>query len=331
MVNILKIIILTNGNHKIGMGHIYRSLNLVSTLNKEKYEIIFLTNNKFSKNIISKKNNCKYYRKLNSKNMTTFLKSFSPDIVILDKLSETKSNIQFLQTFCPIIAIDYTGKNKNQINYGINILYHKTGIQKNSISNFNNAILNNDFLKKKKSIIGKQVKSIIVLQGGSDTYCFTPKIVKALSEINKDFKITIVLGPSFKCWSKLKNVLKNSNKSIQIFHDVKNISTLMYNSDLAITAGGNTLLELAYLGIPSIVVCAEKFEIETAKLMEKKNFGINLGFGQNLPISKIQSCLITMIDDYKLRKKMNTNGPLLVDGKGNQRILKYIESIIIPN
>ena len=47
-------------------------------------------------------------------------------------------------------------------------------MKKNSISNFNYAILNNNFLKKKKSIIGKQVKSIIVLQGGSDTYCFRP-------------------------------------------------------------------------------------------------------------------------------------------------------------
>ena len=328
MVNILKIIILTNGNHKIGMGHIYRSLNLVSTLNKEKYEIIFLTNNKFSKNIISKKNNCKYYRKLNSKNMTTFLKSFSPDIVILDKLSETKSNIQFLQTFCPIIAIDYTGKNKNQINYGINILYHKTGIQKNSISNFNNAILNNNFLKKKKSIIGKQVKSIIVLQGGSDTYCFTPKIVKALSEINKDFKITIVLGPSFKCWSKLKNVLKNSNKSIQIFHDVKNISTLMYNSDLAITAGGNTLLELAYLGIPSIVVCAEKFENETANTLEKLGFGKNLGFGKSISKNFIAKHTLELIRNTSSRKSMNSIGPKIIDSKSTSRIVKIIDSLI---
>jgi spore coat polysaccharide biosynthesis predicted glycosyltransferase SpsG len=331
MVNMLKIIIVTSGNHKIGMGHIFRCLNLAENLNKEKHEIIFLTNNKFSKNIISEKNNCKYYRKLNTKNMRNFLKTFTPEIIILDKLNETKSNIQFLQTFCPIVAIDYTGKNKEKINYGINILYHKTGIKKNSISNFNYAVLNKNFLKKKKSSISKQVKSIIVLQGGSDTYCFTPKIVRALNKIDKDFKITIVLGPSFKCWSKLNNILNNSNKSIQVFHDTKNISMLMHHSDLAITAGGNTLLELAYLGIPSIVVCAEKFEIETAKLMQKKNFGINLGFGRNLSSSKIQSCLITMIDDYKLRKKMNKTGPLLVDGKGNQRILKYIESKIIPN
>ena len=271
MVNILKIIILTNGNHKIGMGHIYRSLNLVNTLNKEKYEIIFLTNNKFSKNIISKKNNCKYYRKLNSKYMTTFLKSFSPDVVILDKLSETKSNIQFLQTFCPIIAIDYTGKNKNQINYGINILYQKTGMKKNSISNFNYAILNNDFLKKKKSGINKKVKSIIVLQGGSDTYCFTPKIIDSFNKVDVNFEITVVLGGSFNCWKKLNTSIKNSNQKIKILNNVSTLAPIFKKFDLAVTAGGMTLLELACVGLPCLIICGEKFEEETANLLEKNN------------------------------------------------------------
>lgn len=34
-----------------------------------------------------------------------------------------------------------------------------------------------------------------------------------------------------------------------------------------------TGLELAYIGIPTIFITAEKFELETAKLLEKHGFG----------------------------------------------------------
>ena len=325
-MNKLKIVFITDGNHKIGMGHVYRSLNLAKTLQKRNHNIVFMTKENFSKKIISKTNTCKLYKKIKNTSVINFLKTFSPDIFIIDKLNETKSSLKTLQKFCPVIAIDYTGTNKEMINFGINILYHKTGVQRNSLSDFNYAILNEKFHKKKRKKIGKQIKSVIVLQGGADTYCFTPKIVKALNKLENNFKLIIVLGSSFKCWSKLNSVLRQCDKPVKIYHDTQDIASLMLKADLAVTAGGNTLLELAYLGIPSIVVCAEKFEIETAKLMEKKNFGINVGFGKAISTSIIQSNLYNIINNYGLRKRMNKIGPKLVDGNGAQRITQIIES-----
>ena len=67
----------------------------------------------------------------------------------------------------------------------------------------------------------------------------------------------------------------------------KNELLLDVNIDLALTAGGITLLELACVGVPCLIICGKKFEIETANLLEKNNFGINLGFGKNLSLTKI--------------------------------------------
>lgn len=309
------------------MGHVYRSLNLAKKLKQNGHKIIFLTSEKNSKIIFSQIFDCVFSRRLDNYKTKFFLKKFSPDIIILDKLNETKINLNILRKYCSIVGIDYIGKNKNLIEYGINILYPKSGLSKNSFSSLDFAILDKKFQHQKKKFFSKKVKSILILQGGADTYCFTPKIIQAVLNLDEDYKISVVLGPSFNCHQKLNSILKQTKKSIKIYQNVKNMSSLMQRFDFAITAAGNTLLELACLGIPTLIICAEKFELETAKLLERKGFGINAGFGKNLSIPIIHSHLIEITTNYNSRKKMHKIGPKLIDGKGASRISKILQTI----
>lgn len=327
----MKIIFLADGNTKLGMGHVFRSLNLAKTFRKNNHKIIFITKDQIAKDIISEKFECKLISQNPTQSLNKILEKFLPDVIILDKLNETKKFLLILKKFCPIVGIDYTGKHKELINYAINILYPETGKTKLSYSNINYAVLNEKFLKNHKRQINKKVNSILILQGGADTHCFTPKILQSVIGANQDFKISIVLGPSFDCCKKLEPILNSNKDSIRVFQNVKNISTIMKKSDLAITAAGNTLLELAFLGIPSLVISAEKFEIQTAKLLEKYGFGINAGYGGNLSQKQITIKLLRLVDDYSTRLSMNKIGPKLVDGKGASRILKIIENEIVSN
>lgn len=321
----MKIIIFVDGNNKIGMGHIYRSLIFGKELQKNGHKITYMTKEKFSQKIISKTNTCKLYQNLTEPKIKLFLKKLSPDIAILDKLSETKTNLNNIRKFCPIFAIDYTGNNKNLINFGINILYPDSGLELNSYSDINYAILDKKFKKVEKIKISKHVNSILILQGGADTHCFIPKILKSVSNLEKHIQINVVLGPSFQCWEKLDTIIRQMKNPPKIHHAIKNISLLMKKSDLAITAAGNTLLELAHLGVPSLIICAEKFELETANLLERKGFGKNLGFGKNIKSDKIFSELINIMNNYQLRKNMNIIGPNLVDGNGASRIIQILD------
>lgn len=102
----------------------------------------------------------------------------------------------------------------------------------------------------------------------------------------------------------------------------------MNNHDLAISAAGMTLLELAFLGIPTVIVCAEKFEQETARIIQKQGFGLNLGFSKNPNKEKLQKSLMLLYDDYQLRSKMSKNGKKIVDNNGTKRTIKYIKLLI---
>lgn len=321
-----KFLFIVDGNHKIGLGHVYRSINLSNEILKNNHEILILTKDKIAKKIISKNQPCILYSKLNDKKIKFILESFNPDLIILDKLEEKLHNIKFLKKYSKILAIDYIGKNYELIDYGINFLYPSSKI-KNSFSGFEYSILKKEFSKGKKFTPKKSVKSIIILQGGSDTYCFIPKIILALNCINSSFKITVVTGASFECNMTLKKALLKNTKPIQILHNVSNMHDVMKNHDLAITAAGNTLLELACIGVPSVIVCGERFEIETAKIMERYHFGINLGFGKNVSIKKISHEVNNLILNYNLRLSMSSNGKKLVDGNGSKRIVSILEDI----
>ena len=209
------------------------------------------------------------------------------------------------------------------------MLYSKSGSKsKKNYSGFKYSIINNDFYNFNPISINKKINSILILQGGSDTHCFIPKIIDALNLIDLPFSLTVVTGPSFQCWTELNKSIKQNKKNITILKNVKNMASIMSKSDFAISAGGITLLELTHLGIPTIVVCAEKFENETANTLEKLGFGKNLGFGKSISKNFIAKNTLELITNTSSRKSMNSIGPKIIDSKSTSRIVKIIDSLI---
>lgn len=320
----IKVILCVDGSHKIGTGHIYRLKNL-SEYFPNNFEAYYLTATKnFLKNITQSP------KIIDSRNnLTSKLRKINPDIIIVDKLKESTKNLElFKKNSKYVIGIDYTAQNKNFLDLGISILYPTKALSSINFKNlFNFAILNKSFLKTPKIRIKKKVNSIIIIQGGSDTHCFIPKILDAINMLNYNLKITVVVGSGFQCWKKLDESVQNNKNKIKVLHNIKNMQTVMANHDLAITAGGMTLLELAYLGIPSIIVCGEKFEEETATKISRIGFGINLGYGGKVSTKKIGENIEMLANNYHLRKKMNKLGKQIIDGNGAVKISQIIQYI----
>jgi spore coat polysaccharide biosynthesis protein SpsF len=320
-----KIILVADGDVKIGLGHFYRMINLAKFLSRN-YEISFLTNNKSELLKLTNKFRIEPFSRKNSHILEIKLNLLKPDIIIIDKHKESTDNLKIMKKICPnLISIDYTGNNINHIKKNFEILYHNEKTNTKSI--FENSILSNDILIQKPIKIKKEINNIVVLQGGSDTHCFTPKIVNSLKNLPCDVKTSVVLGSCFSCHDKIQKTLMDFGKKIKLVNNVKNMGSFLKNFDLAITAGGITLLELAYLGVPSIIICGEKFEEKTAKIIESMGYGINLGFGRNVSENKIYHTTKNMIINYRLRKKMNRNGRKLIDGKGLLRITEFIRDL----
>ena len=92
----LEILIRVDGNSKIGVGHIFRTLNLATSLSEEGHKITFLTKNLIAKKIIQKNFTCKLLSsKLIQQKKT--ISSINCDVVIIDKKEELSSLIKQFQ------------------------------------------------------------------------------------------------------------------------------------------------------------------------------------------------------------------------------------------
>lgn len=323
----LKVLFKTKGGHCEGMGDVTSSLVIGEEFKRAGNDIYFLINN--NKNVVDliSKNRLNFSVVKEIEEIESFLRNHFFDIVILNQLNTPEPEAMlFKNSSKRLVSIEDTGQGAQLADIRFNVLYPID----NAITDFKFIPLAPMFQKRHNmnKVIRERVESILVTQGGSDTYGFTPKILNALRGVSDSTKINVVLGPNFSHYSKLETVLNSSLRDFDIVKDNDELSGLMMGSDLAISAGGNTLFELACIGVPTIIVCGEKFEIETAERLQKEGFAINLGFGQYVKEKDITSSVNKLIDDFSLRKSMSLKGKTLIDGQGTRRMVKkIIESI----
>jgi UDP-2,4-diacetamido-2,4,6-trideoxy-beta-L-altropyranose hydrolase len=188
------------------------------------------------------------------------------------------------------------------------------------------ALLRKEFRKyigMRKPISGS-VKKILVTFGGSDLQNLTLKTVKALNTLDGDFEVTLILGRGFKRKKELYKEIGKSKRKFRVKENIEDISKLMFESDVAISAAGSTSYELAFMGLPSIMICQAKNQYRIAEEMCKIGFSINLGPGGDVSTEKINRAFKKLVKNKSLREKMSKVGKGLVDCRGVERVAKTI-------
>ena len=319
----LKIVFRTEGSHKQGMGDVFGSIALAEAFKKETSAILFLVkDNKETKDVLNEKGFAfQVADRLDEE--THILSEYQSDVVIINKLDNPPDYVKTLKQYASVlVTIDDAGEGAKHADLNINVLYPIEG----SISDPSYITLREEFLnaRQKERKIRQKVSKVLVTQGGSDTYGFTPKILSAIDKASDDFTVVAVIGPAFKHHKELDNVLARMQKKVDVLYNVKNFSELMLQMDLAITAGGITMFELSCLGVPSIVVCGERFEVATAERLESYGVVLNLGFGYDVEGYSITSAVESSVKNFALREEMSKKGRALIDGRGCERIAKLI-------
>ena len=180
-------------------------------------------------------------------------------------------------------------------------------------------------LQKRTYITEEKVKNILVTMGGSDPENLSNKLVKNLLKIKDDFRILVILGPYYK--GNIHPSIKSSAR-VKLINSPDNIASCFASADLAISTAGNTASELAFLGIPSVLLSVSPDQVSVANGFDKKGVGKHfpcilnsLGVGC---FDELNSIIQNLIEDIKLRKRMKKAGMELFDGLGAKRIASAI-------
>lgn len=300
-----KIAFIANGNIKVGMGHIYRTLTLS---NKFYNDIVYFFCHKSDILGINKLKSLNYKVNIYSdrEDLIVKLKSHNIDIVINDILDTDMLYIKSLKKegFF-VVNFEDTGSGSKYADIVFNALYEWSSSKNNNYYGYKYEVLREDiFLYPIAKNINKQLKNILVAFGGTDPNNATLKILKFLSKIKLKLNITVILGVGYIHHKELKQFMNTmTNNTIIIVENVKFMADYIVNQDLIVSGNGRMVYEIVALGIPSIVISQN--EREMSHIFANICNGIKyLGYIDNVD-EKIFIEAFLMCEKYEQRKSMN--------------------------
>ncbi|MDZ8085258.1 MAG: UDP-2,4-diacetamido-2,4,6-trideoxy-beta-L-altropyranose hydrolase [Nostoc sp. DedQUE12b] len=173
-------------------------------------------------------------------------------------------------------------------------------------------------------------RKILVTLGGSDPNNVTLKVIKALQLVELDaLETVVVVGGSNPHDEQLQSASLDSRFPIHLKRNVTNMPELMAWADVAIAAGGSTSWELAFMGLPSIVLVLADNQRAIAQKLNEMGVSVHLGWHEDVSAAEIASAVAHLLRAAHTRVEMTRCGQELVDGEGSKRVLKYLEAKLL--
>jgi UDP-2,4-diacetamido-2,4,6-trideoxy-beta-L-altropyranose hydrolase len=190
-------------------------------------------------------------------------------------------------------------------------------------------LLRREFLKWRgwKREIPDVAHKVLVTLGGTDPDNVTLKILRLLQFVKvKDLNTVVVVGGENPHHEEFQSIVQDSRFPVRLYSNVSNMPELMAWADIAIAAGGTTLWELAFMGLPSLILVLADNQRSSAQLLSKMGAVANLGCHKDLSSAEIAQAATRLIVTPRIRSEMTRRGQELVDGEGSARVLLNLEA-----
>ena len=105
------------------------------------------------------------------------------------------------------------------------------------------------------------------------------------------------------------------------------MSSILKWSDISINAGGSTCWEMAFMGVPMIIVTVAENQKTIAESLAAEGAAVNLGPHEHIDYHLIPKLLKDILQDSKKRGSMSDSGRTLVDGLGCSRIVSEMKKM----
>jgi spore coat polysaccharide biosynthesis predicted glycosyltransferase SpsG len=165
-------------------------------------------------------------------------------------------------------------------------------------------------------------RKVLVTLGGGDPDSQTLKAVRALQQVDVDrLEAVVVVGASNPHYQELEFAVRNSQFGIRLVRNVSNMPELMAWADVAVTAGGSTCWEIAFFGLPSVLLMLADNQQVIAEGLNEAGVALNLGWYEEVTGKQIAGALSNLVNNCKRRRQMSRDGQDLVDGIGGERVV----------
>ena len=310
-------------SHQRGMGHLFRAMNLIRTLEQNKKRYVLLVNEDSNALRILKENNIVPIivdlwdtesdwegRLIKEKQITVWLNDR------LDTGAETAKHVK--AAGIPLFTVDDMGEGASYAdgNFASLIFEHIENVPgKKVYAGSDYLILNPEIADYR--LERNEIKKILVTLGGSDTYGVTLRVIEFLKKWQQeaDVRITILLGPGAAIRREVEEAICGTD--FELVSGVPSLIAYFSEFDFAITGGGVTALEAAASGLPCLIIANELHEIQIGRHMEQIGSAVFAGYYKEMNLEKIR--------EIKDVRSMSRKGMEKVSLRGAERICEIMK------
>ena len=193
-------------------------------------------------------------------------------------------------------------------------------------------LLRNEFEQYRNRFknIPERAENVMITFGGSDPTDATLRVLKSLSEIREyEFVLKVVVGVENKKYKDIIALAMRMPVETEVIYNTSEMAKIMDWSDLAISSSGTTSWELAYMGVPSILIAIAGNQIKIAEALDKKGISIRLRETNEESCHNLNVTFTRVLRLKHVRATMSLNGRRVVDGFGADRVFGVLAENLI--
>lgn len=345
-----------DANEKIGTGHMMRCISIARALKQCGQRVCFITADDSGVPILE--NSGQEYRILHSdyRNMEDELpelqRLFSedmPEFFLADSYFVTRRYLREIRQSVPVGILDDMAltdlKADLLINYNIfadAFLYGVDAAGAGAVREGADGgdavcgeyLLGTDYAPLRSEFEGidypvrEKAETVLITTGGSDRYNLAGRLLKkALADPHAAALRYLVVSGAYNVHLQELKELEDVHENIRICCNVSNMSQLMHESDIAVSAGGSTMYELSAVGVPVICFSFVENQERIVRGFVEKNLtcfgGDYLRQGEAM-LDEVVGNINRLAADFHLRRSLSAGLRQVVDGRGAMRIAEKL-------
>ncbi len=321
----MNVCILTEGGKDMGIGHITRCTSIYQAFEKVGIYSKLIVNGDETVHDFVKDKNCKIFDWLSDRELLfalvkdadiVFIDSYLADYDLYEKISNIAGTGVY---FDDNIRMEYP---KGFVLNGAVLAEQMPYPKREGITYLLGAQytpLRKEFWDVPEKFIRDNLEVVMITFGGSDMCNVTPMVQKVLNKTYPYLQKKIIATRFFSNMSEVKK-LRDKNTELIYEPDANELHEVMQESDIAISAGGQTLYELARVGVPTIGICIAQNQLQNVKGWSKSGLLEYIGWYNNKDIQSKLIAALEKMKSYNKRISCSKKNRELIDGKGSRRV-----------
>ncbi|MGZ6288271.1 MAG: UDP-2,4-diacetamido-2,4,6-trideoxy-beta-L-altropyranose hydrolase [Bdellovibrionota bacterium] len=185
--------------------------------------------------------------------------------------------------------------------------------------------LSKHYREKREPRASEKVNTLLVTLGGVDHYSLTELTIESLQMWKEPLSILVPIGPFYENLSAIETWARESRHEVKLLFQQDGLFEPLSKSDFAISAGGQTLYEIAALGCPAIGIALWPNQVQNVQSLGRLGALEPLFYQEGKEFrEQFAAALFRLLADPIKRAEMAKIAVKTVDGLGAIRIVQEV-------